>query len=98
MPADQIHVLVPFKFTLCLMKDGSTVRLVYGTNYYNSTVVGEIYKGRREWMPKGHRYTADRLRAGCRCESFTTLGEARQWLEDGFRAQVLGSLAREDSA
>ena len=85
-----------FKFTLHQWDRYSQRRLVYGTNCYSRMVVGVIYRSRQ--MTNGYKYSAIRYWADPGLKSFKSLGEARQWLEDGFRAQVIGSLAREDSA
>jgi hypothetical protein len=91
MPADPIHVTVTFKFTL-RRSEGGYRRLVFGANRFMT--VGEIYKGCRPWMPKDHMYSAKRYWSGGPWKSFASLGEARKWIEDGFRAQILGEVGR----
>lgn len=80
-----------FKFTLRQWEYGSRL-LVYGTSSYSLMVVGEILR-RRKWMSKGYKYSAIRYWADPGLKSFATLEEARKWLEDGFRAEVLGEVA-----
>jgi hypothetical protein len=82
-----------FKFTLRHWEKRSR-RLVYGTNSCSRMVVGVICQWRRPWMPKDHQYAATTYWSDDGYESFTTLGEARKWLEDSFRDQVLGEVGR----
>lgn len=82
--------VVPFKFTLRDWEVDSR-SLVYGNSSYSLMVVGEIMR-RRKRMPKGHKFLAARYWADGGWKSFATLGEARKWLENGFREQILGEV------
>lgn len=75
--------VAPFNFTL--RQSGGNYRpLVFGSSY-STMVVGEIYQEGREFL-------AIRYWSGGRHESFASIGEARKWLEDSFREQILGEV------